>query len=252
MIKKNVIFCLALAVILAAYSHASIIGSFDGSGIGTTYTSFSSLEGAYAGFMGVSQNSITFSEYDAGTVITNQYSASKGVTFSNTGQQLACVMYEGNNGVSGYVLEPLDGYDGSYEPDMDKALAEYPNDGPSPFTISFASPVSTVGSFIGMGKEGSIDTLTVTALDAMNNVLGVITVKTDPWQDPSNREGFWGIKSDSADIAKIIIHNDSNVNYANALIFDNLQWSNQPTTSPEPATIVILSFGVIGCFVKRK
>ncbi|MGA2916457.1 MAG: PEP-CTERM sorting domain-containing protein [Sedimentisphaerales bacterium] len=252
MIKRYIPICLAAVIVLAAVSQASIIGVFDGSGIGTAYTSFSSLAAAHAAFMGTAQDSITFSEYDVGTVINNQYSASKGVTFSNTGQQLACVMYEGYNATSGYILEPLDGYDGSYKPDMDKALAEYPNNGPSPFTINFAHPVATVGSFVGMGKEGTVDTLTITALDISNNVLAVLTVKTSPWLDDRNREGLWGIRSNSADIAKITISNDSSVNYANALIVDTLQWSSQLTTVPEPTTISILCLGALSLIGRKK
>jgi hypothetical protein len=252
--KKYIPICLAAVIFLAAGSQASIIGVFDGSGIGTAYPTFSSLAAAHADFMGTVRDSITFSEYQVGTVIDNQYSTSKGVTFSNTGQLLACVMYEGYNAVSGYILEPLDGYDGSYKPDMDKILAEYPNNGPSSFTINFANPVAAVGSFVGMGKEGTIDTLTITALDISNNVLAVLTVKTDPWADDRNREGLWGIRSGSADIAKITISNDSSVNYANALIFDTLQWSSQPTPTliPEPATIGILCLGALSLIGRKK
>jgi hypothetical protein len=255
MIKRNVIVCLTAVIIMAAGSQASIIGVFDGGGIGTAYTDFSSLAAAHSNFMGTVQNSITFSEYDVGTVINNQYSTTKGVTFSNTGQQLASVMYEGYNATSGYILEPLDGYDGSYMPDMDKALAEYPNNSPSPFTITFTNPVATVGSFVGMGKEGTVDTLTITAFDTLNNVLTKLIVKTDPWADDRNREGLWGIRSSFADIAKITISNDSCDNYANALIFDTLQWSSQSSASiPEPATVILLTIGgmIVSLGNKRK
>lgn len=252
MIKRYVLVCFALAICLVAGSQASIIGAFDGSGIGTAYPAFSSLAAAHADFMGTVQDSITFSEFSVGTVINNQYSTSKGVTFSNTGQQLASVMYEGYHATSGYILEPLDGYDGSYNLDMDKALAEYPNNDATPFTITFANPVSTVGSFVGMGKEGTVDTLTVTALDALNNVLAVLSVKTAPWANDRNREGLWGIRSDSADIAKIVIRNDSSVNYANALIFDTLQWSRQPMQVPEPATVGVLSLGALSLIIRKK
>ncbi|MGB8225659.1 MAG: PEP-CTERM sorting domain-containing protein [Sedimentisphaerales bacterium] len=252
MIKRNTLVCLTAVIILAAGSQASIIDVFDGGGIGTTYTNFSSLAAAHANFMGTVQDSITFSEYQVGTVIDNQYSASKGVTFSNPGQQLACVMYEGYSATSGYIPEPLDGYDGSYKPDMDKALAEYPNNDASPFTITFANPVSTVGSFAGMGKEGIIDTLTITAMDASNKVLAVLTVKTAPWTDDRNREGLWGIRSSFAEIAKITIRNNSCDNYANALIFDTLQWSSQPMSVPEPATIGILSLGALSLIGRKK
>jgi hypothetical protein len=252
MIKRNAIVCLTAVIILATASQASIIDVFDGRGIGTVYTNFSSLASAHADFMGTIQNSITFSEYEVGTIVNNQYSISKGVTFSNTGQQLACIMYEGYNAVSGYILEPLDGYDGSYKPDMDKALAEYPNNDESPFTITFTNPVSVVGSFVGMGKEGTVDTLTITALNASNDVLAVLSVKTALWTDDRNREGLWGIRSSSADIAKITIRNDSTVNYANALIFDTLQWSSQPMQIPEPATILILSLGASVLIARKK
>jgi hypothetical protein len=254
MIKRYVSVCLIATMLLAAGSQASIIGVFDGSGIGTAYTTFSSLAADHSAFMGTVQDSITFDEYSVGTVISNQYIASKGVTFSNPGEQLACVMYEGYNTVSGYILEPLDGYDGSYNQDMDKALTEYPNNDSSPFTITFANPVAAVGSFAGMGKEGTIDTLTITALDTLNNVLAVLTVKTAPWADDRNREGLWSIRSSFADIAKITIRNDSSANYANALIFDTLQWSSQPvqTPIPEPATIGILSLGALSLIGKKK
>jgi len=245
---------LAAVIFLAAGSQASIIGVFDGSGIGTAYPTFSSLAAAHADFMGTVQDSITFGEYSVGTVINNQYSASKGVTFSNIGEQLSCVMYEGYNAVSGYILEPLDGYDGSYKPDMDKALAEYPNNDSSPFTITFANPVATVGSFAGMGKEGIVDTLTITAFDTLDNILAVMIVKTAPWADDLNREGLWGIHSGFADIARITIRNDSCDNFANALIFDTLQWSSQlaEIQIPEPSTLAIFAVTSLCFMVKKK
>ena len=260
---KKLITCVAIVVVCLVFNAQAAYTTFDGSGIGTTYTTFTSLATAYAGFMGTTQDSITFSEFAVPTTVTSQYSASKGVIFSNVGGVLSTVMYEGDTATSGYKLDPLDGYDGTYMLDSDKAYCRYPNADPgSPYTIIFSTPVATVGSFIGMGVidpaertvKGGIKTLTVNAYDASNALLTTLTVNTDQWVNLLNREGFWGIQSDTANITKITILNDYPVDYLNAMIFDNLEWSSSVAVVPVPGAILLGGIGVtlVGWLRRRR
>lgn len=255
--RRLIIFSVLMFGALPA--QAGIVGIFDGAGIGTTYTTFASLQAAHDAFMGVTDDVITFSEFAVPTTVTTQYSASKGVTFSNVSGTLSTVMYEGDAAASGYKLEPIDGYDGTYMPDSDKMYCKYPNTtAATPYTITFATPVATVGSFIGMGvidtaertTKGPVKTLTIKAFDASNALLATVTANADQWVQLFNREGFWGIQSDTADIAKITILNDYPTNYLNAMMIDNLEWSQTPV--PEPATIALLGLGVLGLLKRRR
>jgi hypothetical protein len=258
--RKLITICLVAGMLLAlsSTSEATIVGTFDSSGIGSTYLTFASLAAAHDAFMGTPEDSITFSEFAVPTTVTTQYSASKGVTFSNVGGTLSTVMYEGNTAAGGYILDPLDGYDGTYMPDSDKAYCRFPNtDAGSPYTITFATSMATVGSFIGMGVidpaertvKGPVKTLTVKAYDASNVLLATLSVNTDQWVQLYNREGFWGIHSDTANIKTITILNDYPVNYLNAMEFDNLEWSSTPV--PEPATVALLGLGALS-LIRRK
>ena len=109
------------------------------------------------------------------------------------------------------------------------------------FTFSFKEPVAVVGSFVGMGGDGLIDTLTIQVFGSHKRLLSELTVSTDTWSDLENREGFWGIRSDEAEIHRITIINDSNDHWGSTLVFDNLSWS--ATAIPEPATLTLLGCG---------
>ena len=203
-----------------------VVSDFNASGS----TSFASLQTAHASFLGSAEQSITFDGL-SGVISPTQFSASHGVTFSNLGQIGADA--EGSTSI-----ESLDGYDGSYQADGDTVYATYPNH-ILPLTLDFASPVARVGSFVGIGKEGSVDTLTVTALDSTGAILTTQTVPTQPFANGQNREGFWAVGTDVAAISRVTIQNDSSLNFANALILDTLEWSTTPivsTTAALPTT----------------
>lgn len=192
-----------------------VANGFDGSG----YATFASLQTAYATFLGSTDNSVTFDGL-SGVILPTQFTASRGVTFSNLGQIGAS-----NEGSA--TIENLDGYDGSYQANGNTVYASYPNDGTA-FTIDFATPVAAVGSFVAMGKEGTVNTLTINALDSSGAILKTLSVPTQVFADGQNREGFWAISTDVAAISRVTILNDSHVNFANTLILDTIEWSSTP------------------------
>jgi hypothetical protein len=165
------------------------------------FTQFGALHNAYQQFMGTTENSLEFDGRPG--------AAAEGDPAS---------------------VEDLDGYDGTFRPDGDIVFTSYPNH-VEPFTFTFTTPVATVGSFIGTGKEGTIDAVTINAFDANDNLLISFQAKVRPFADPDNREGFWAVKSDAANISKVSFLNDSPVNFANALILGTLEWSLSPSVN---------------------
>ena len=181
---------------------------------------FPNLAAQFTHFMvmagNINANVITFGGL-TGTISPNQFLASHGVRFENTGT--SSVLAEGSA-----AIEDLDGYDGIYEASGDNIYLVYPNH-VAPFTILFDEPVSAVGSFFATGKEGSVSDLTISAYDSVGNLLTSFEANVSVFADPDNREGFWAVESTTgAEIAKVTIKNKNTVDFGNALILDNIQW----------------------------
>ena len=147
------------------------------------------------------------------------------------------ILFENLHGIGGRdegdpgSIQNLDGYDGSIRPDGDRVYASWPNH-VEPLTIHFADPVSTVGSFVATGKEGDVNTLTVSAFDSDGNLLTSYQATVEAHDDPDNREGYWALQAEGNEIATVTIRNDNPTDYGNALIVDDLTFSRFGT---EPA-----------------
>lgn len=195
--------------------------SFTGSGIGTTYTTFAQLHTGYTTFIGATTGVINFTGLTpGGTIVTNQYTASNGITFSNTAGT------HGSRIEQGAVVGVLDGYDGTFRPSGDRLYVSQPNtSAATPFTFVFTSPMGRVGSFLGMGPEGAIATFTVKLYDASDVLLDTLTVTTAAWTNAAAREGFFGHISASANIKKVTILNNSTTVAADRMLIDEVIWS---------------------------
>jgi hypothetical protein len=231
------------AALLGARSHCwtpcgrgEIITQFDGHEIGETIHSFADLHEVYAGFVGVVSGEIEFNGFEVGTEITDQWQLSHGVVFSNvTGEG----QVDGIRLAGGDDIEAVDGYDGTYQPADDPVLTKWPNiDFGSPLTMTFDPPVAAVGSFIGTGVEGIVDTVTIDAFDIHGEQLISMRVQLDLWDNEDNREGFWALRADASEIAAVTILNDNSHNFGNAVFIDTIQWNDQPSV-PEPSTLVL-------------
>lgn len=185
------------------------------------------MQTGYANFLGTTENSITFDGL-SGPISPTQFSVSHGVTFANLG-------LGGADNEGGATIQNLDGFDGTFQSDGDTVFSSYPND-VQPVTFTFDTPVSSVGSFVAIGKEGTIDTLTVTAFDATGAILTTLSVPTQLFADGDNRERFWAVTADQPAIAKISILNDSSVDFANAVILDTIAWSTTPALAASMAS----------------
>ncbi|MCA9189180.1 MAG: hypothetical protein KDA99_26325, partial [Planctomycetales bacterium] len=154
--------------------------------------------------------------------------AADGVHFENLGP-FNLVGMEGDPSS----IEQLDGYDGTWRADGDNVLLSYPNH-ETPFTIVFDEPVSSVGSFVNTGKEGEVDTLTMEAFDVDGNLLASFQTTVRPYEDPSNREGFWGIDIGEDVISRVTILNDNDQDFGNALTIDEIRWQRQTVVGGLP------------------
>jgi hypothetical protein len=225
---------------------------FDGSSGGRQYASFSDLSKAYSSFLDRGNTSVDFGKLAEGTKLGDQFQADYGVSFLNTGGG----RYDWASGVrpeSGANVEDLTGYDGSYMPNGKMVYLKFDNNTPNtPFTILFDDPVSEVGSFWAVGKEGSVHSLTIAAYDADENLIGKKVVDSWLWDgkaDRQNYESFFGLRSDKADISRVEILNNSFTDFSNALTIDGLQFGRQ---SPEPMTLVLFSCGVLALRVHSR
>jgi hypothetical protein len=225
---------------------------FDETNRATGYATFQDLATGYDAFVSGSSDLITFSDLADGTVLSNQYSASQGVTFQNT--------TSGTNGdrsgvraEGGAFIKDLTGYDGSRMPDGDLVFRKSDNDvSATPFTILFNEPVVFVGAFVGMGTQGSDHSLSLSVYDLNNNLLSTRTVESRLWEVDGGRqnyEGFFAVRADAPVISRVEILNNSTRNSANALVFDDLTFGSQ--IIPEPVTGVLLLAGAWLFFVRR-
>ena len=248
--RKLITICLVAGLILAisGTAQATIVGTFDSSG---TYATFADLVSDYSTFMGTPTDTITFEEFFAGgrgEPIANYYLASKGVRFANEG--IGIVIREGGYAMYGWGQGDVAGYDGSYQPDGTMLYNKVSNADPcSALTVlMFDSPVKQIGSFVANsclpGQEPM--STTITAYDSAGNVLAAVTAVTRAWGNFDNIEGFWGIESDTADIAKVTFLAPGGVLYGDVTTLDNIAW-----VVPEPATIGLLGLGALS-LIRRK
>ena len=173
-------------------------------------------------FSGLESDSIGFDDA-TGLIPSDHYKASHGVTLEN--MKGIGVAREGDP----HSVETLDGYDGRR--DRDDVLATHPNH-IDPFTVLFDEPVASVGSFVGTGIQGDIETLTVEAFDVEGNKVGAQSVNVTPNDDPDNREGHWLFAFDENVVSKVTIRNDNPTDFGNALIVDDITWGRIPVATP--------------------
>jgi hypothetical protein len=155
---------------------------------------------------------ITFDEYSAGTVLTNEYAA-LGVTF--TGPALVYTQ------PPFYVSSP-------------NGLAA----GGTTITASFSSDVSHVSAYF-LDSEGGSNVGTMSAYDINNILLGSATATT-----PAGNNGSGGLpvllSLDFAGIRSVTF-----LAADDGAVVDNL-------TIPEPGTLALLAFGLAGAALRRR
>ena len=238
--RATIVGPVLLALAIAAPAYSDLIW-FDETGAGHGYVAFRDLHSAYDAFLGDASGLIDFNDLRPGTKLADQYADRFGVTFQNAAN--------GRNGASsgvypagGTTVEDVTGYDGSYMPAGDLLYAKFDNDvRGTPFTILFDKPVAEVGAFVGLGAEGSVHSLTVSAFSAKNRLLGEQTVESWLWEKKSagqNCESFFALRSDQANIGRIEIRNNSTQDFANGLLIDNVAFGSAAV--PESSTLVLL------------
>lgn len=242
----------AVAAVLVCWGPArGAVLWFDETGGGSGYSTFGDLAQAYGTFLGTPGRMVNFNNLAEGTILSNQYD---GVTFSNT----AGGPYASSSGVrseGGTIAEHLTGYDGTYMPNGDKVYVKFSNNTElTPFTINFATPVSVAGAFVGMGMEGCVHTLSISAYGVGGDLLGTRTVKSWLWESQTylqNYESFFAVRAEAEPISRITIRNDSMTNFSNALVLDNLSFSAAEAAVPEPRAFLLVAAGGLAAMCAR-
>jgi hypothetical protein len=231
-----------LALTASSYVAAGPIW-FDPSAGSRGYKGFADLEAAYESFVTPGLERIEFGLLADGVKLDEQYSSDYGVSFLNSGGG----RYDAYSGVrpeGGSFVENLTGYDGSYMPDGSKVYLKFDNNvSATPFTILFNTPVSEVGSFLAVGKEGTVHSLTITVYDVAGRIVGQNVIDSWLWDCTTakqNYETFFALRTDSASIARVEIVNNSTTDYSNALVMGNLSFLR---TVPEPASLAFMAVG---------
>ncbi len=213
---------------------------FDPAVEGRAPETFLALRDAYDAFMGPLDAVITFNELSSRDPVLDQYAA-LGVRFRNTAvgryARYSRVQPEG-----GAIVEHVTGYDGTYMPHGDRLLVKFDNHlADTPLTILFDEPVSRVGAFVGMGVQGPVHSLTLSAYDTTGARLGTFSLPAWLWEsDPThqNYESFFAVRSDHANIARLEIRNDATADFANGLLLDNVAYAR---SVPEPGAIWLVA-----------
>ncbi|MEZ6118624.1 MAG: SdrD B-like domain-containing protein [Pirellulaceae bacterium] len=183
--------------------------------------------------LGPDASVLTFDDLPVGAIDRDALFAELGVRFDSdppAGRSLEGIYLEGDP----TSIEPLDGYDGTYGEDGSHVYAAYPNN-VAPLRIEFAEPVTGVGSFIATGIHGDIETLTIQLFDENGNLISELSAGVSLWNDPSNREGFWGFTSETPVVSSVTILNDNQTATGRALVLDDLYWT---TNRSEPECLV--------------
>lgn len=143
------------------------------------------------------------------------------VTFSGNNPLFVESTYSGNYGASG-------NYVGSQSSD-------------SPFTISFAAPVSAFGFSWGAADQPWLFDL----YGVGGSLLGTLNIAAQS----GNYVGFIG-GTDNAPISHVVLRDQSNYTY-DYFILDNLRYV-AANEVPEPAPLAMLGLGLLGLLAARK
>ena len=239
------VFVMTGTVLLTTWPAVASPVWFDGTSGGEQYARFSALTAAYSDFIGPGNTVVDFSSMSEGTKLGDQLKAGYGVSFLNTDGG----GYDWASGVhpeGGPNVEDLTGYDGSYMPDGKMVYLKSDNNMPNaPFTILFDQPVAEVGSFWAVGQEGTVHSLTITAFDSENHLLGSRVVDAWLWDgvtDQQSYESFFALRADKPEISRVELLNNSGTDASDALVIDNVQFSQQ---APEPITLAMFATGLL-------
>jgi len=237
--KKLITICVVAGMMLAlsGTAQATIVSTFDSS---AGYATIGDLQTAYSAFMGTTDDAITFEEFTPGSTspVGDFYLASKGVRFSNEGE-IAILQANGpayGSWIQGYVDGKPTGnmvYDKVYNDNPATALT----------IVYFDHPVKEIGSFIADSLPAQ-NTLTVKLYDSANHLLATVNPQVNVWTNTDNTEGYWGAKSDTADIAYVTFVSPST--YYAVTTLDDIAW-----VVPEPATVCLLGLGSLS-LIRRK
>ena len=230
---------------------------FDATRGGDGYEEFGALTEAYEDFVGLPEHVLTFEEFGEGTKITDEYAESFGATLLNTANG-RYAQYSGVRKEGGAIAEHITGYDGTYQAHGSKVYTKFDNDlADTPFTIQFDSPVALVGAFVGMGVQGNVHSLSISAYGADDTLLGSTTVDAWLWESKSkkqNYESFFALDAGAPVVSRVEIRNDASNNFANALLIDNIAFDagTRVTQVPEPVSLVLMTGMALLLFRWRK
>jgi hypothetical protein len=202
---------------------------------GVGFESFFDVQMAHAGWFGTPDFVCDFEGFAHGTKISEQYDPWD-IWFSGTDggpwNDLTGVQAEGDP----LLVQDLTGYDGTYQPDGSQVYIRFDNTAgnpDAPVRVEFGTLQASVGAFVGCGVEGPEHGFTISVYGEDDAWLGSQTYTPELWeQDPTgqNCETLFAVRTPLPLIQAVTIENDSDVEFANALVLDNVAIEASPST----------------------
>jgi hypothetical protein len=239
----------ALAGVIACEARAGTVGY-----VNNPTTNSSDFAAGVASLGGVLNTDVNFDAMPTGTLISNFYTASDGVTLtasSNANQ----VVFGPGPGQGNTTAPPVSPGEGPH-PASNFLFVNSPGQTPNTLTISFNTPVLGAGLFLidYFGAAGFNNSFTIEAFTGQNGTgtsLGSFASAQFNFQE--NKLYFMGVTSSAGDIGSLVLSRLSD-NTGDNVGIDNIEFATASTAVPEPSSLVlglIGGLGLLGYVVRR-
>jgi len=249
--KLIVVFMFFALVVCPAISNAAIItysGQDNGVSIGGPYTNSAAAQSSFvtaAALLGT-LNTITFENQTVGFVENTSFTVASGVSVSLITGGLN--FGNGDSGISDISFGNQYGFNTTLNGSKWLGFPGYPE---GKATFSFATPTNSFGMYLTGLQNGFNSTLTISFDDGSSQTLDLLPVTTE---GGAEYFGFTDANAfSSITITNVGIVNSDGSPSIDLWGIDDITYNGPSTSAPEPATMLLLGFGLMGLAgVRRK